>query len=198
MKAFTYNQHFVAMMNVINAARLNPPDKGHKHHIIPKCWYNMNDLPVDNSDDNLVKLSYEDHLKVHKLAYLCANGNRFRGKMAYAYHRLSKGDLVSNECFSGDKNAFFGKKHSEETRAKMSIHHADVSGSKNPFFGKTHSEDVLLRIVEANKGKPSWNKGKTGVYSEETLKKIGEASKGRIPKNKGKHKVIIDGRIRYV
>lgn len=28
---FEYNQHFVAMMNIINAAKLNPPTKGHKH-----------------------------------------------------------------------------------------------------------------------------------------------------------------------
>lgn len=38
LEVFEYNQHFVAMMNVINSARLNPPNKGHKHHIIPKCW----------------------------------------------------------------------------------------------------------------------------------------------------------------
>lgn len=37
-KVFEYNQHFVAMMNIINAARLNTPKEGHKHHIIPKCW----------------------------------------------------------------------------------------------------------------------------------------------------------------
>ena len=65
-QVFEYNQHFVAMMNIINAARLNPPSKGHKHHIIPRCWFKMNNLPVDNSKDNLVLLSYEDHVKAHK------------------------------------------------------------------------------------------------------------------------------------
>lgn len=30
-EVFEYNQHFVAMMNVINAARLNPPESGHNH-----------------------------------------------------------------------------------------------------------------------------------------------------------------------
>lgn len=34
---------------------------------------------------------------------------------------------------SGDKNPFFGKKHSNETKRKMSSNHADFSGDKNPF-----------------------------------------------------------------
>ena len=49
---FEYNQHFVAMMNVINTARLNAPESGHKHHIVPKCWFKLHNLPVDNSKDN--------------------------------------------------------------------------------------------------------------------------------------------------
>lgn len=28
MNVFKYNQHFVAMMNIVNTARLNPPVKG--------------------------------------------------------------------------------------------------------------------------------------------------------------------------
>ena len=114
-KVFEYNQHFVAMMNIINKARLNPPKEGHKHHIIPRCWFKMNNLPVDNSAYNLVLLTYEDHVKVHKLAYLCAMTSQFKGKMAYAYHRLTKGEVVANGAFTGEQNPRFGKHHSEET-----------------------------------------------------------------------------------
>lgn len=56
LDVFTYNQYFVAMMNIINAARLNPPESGHKHHIIPRCWFKMMKLQVDNSKTNLVML----------------------------------------------------------------------------------------------------------------------------------------------
>lgn len=63
-KVFEYNQHFIAMMNIINVARLNPPESGHKHHIIPKCWFKMNNLPIDNSDDNLVLLTEEHRRKL--------------------------------------------------------------------------------------------------------------------------------------
>ena len=87
-QVFEYNQHFVAMMNIINAAKLNPPSKGHRHHIIPKCWFKMNNLPVDNSDDNLVLLSVEDHIKVHRLSILCAATPEMKSKMGFAVHRL--------------------------------------------------------------------------------------------------------------
>ena len=157
---FEYNQHFIAMMNIINKAKLNPPIKGHKHHIIPKCWFKMNNLPVDNSKDNLVLLSYEDHVKVHKLAIYCAYSSIMKTKFACAYHRLTQGEVVDNNLFKGENNPFFGKHHSDETRRKMREHHADISGSRNPFYGKRHSEESIEKMSESHKGQVSWNKGK--------------------------------------
>lgn len=159
-QVFEYNQHFVAMMNIINAAKLNPPKEGHKHHIIPRCWFKMNNLSVDNSKDNLVLLSYEDHVKVHKLAYLCALEDKFKGKMAYAYHRLTQGDIVSNGAFAGVYNSFYGKHHTEDTKKKMKDNHSDVSGNNNPFYGKHHTEATRNNMSESHKGKTPWNKGK--------------------------------------
>lgn len=156
LDVFEYNQHFVAMMNIINMARLNPPKEGHKHHIIPKCWFKMNGLNVDNSKDNLVLLSYEDHIKVHKLAYMCALTSKFKGKMAYAYHRLTKGQIVANGCFNGENNPFYGKHHSEEVRNKMSESHKGI----------TFSAETRRKLSEANKGRPH-----TFIMSEENKEK---------------------------
>lgn len=157
---FEYNQHFVAMMNIINTARLNPPESGHKHHIVPRCWFKLHNLPVDNSKDNLVLLTVEEHAKVHKLAYLCAITSKFKGKMAYAYHRLTRGEVLDNNLWTGDNNSFYGKHHSEEARRKMREHHADISGSRNPFYGKRHSEESIKKMSESHKGQAAWNKGK--------------------------------------
>ena len=152
---FTYNQHFVAMMNIINSSRLNPPTKGHRHHIIPKCWFIMHNLPIDNSDENMVLLTKENHIKVHKLSILCAATPEIKSKMGFAVHRLLNGN-------------FSGIHHSEETRKKISEAHK----------GKHRSEETRKKISEAHKGKESWIKGKH--LSEETRKKLSESHKGKV------------------
>lgn len=36
-----------------------------KHHIIPKYYYRRNDLDIDNSPDNIINLTYTDHILAH-------------------------------------------------------------------------------------------------------------------------------------
>ena len=176
MMCFRYNQHFVAMMNIINSARLNPPESGHKHHIIPKCWFRMNNLPVDNSKDNLVLLSYEDHIKVHKLAILCSDTKEMASKMGYAVHRLLKGQ-------------FKGIHHTEETKQKMSETHkgrtfSDESRRKMSEAAKNKvlSEEHRRKISEATRGKNNPMYGKQ--HTDAQRKKMSESLKGQ---NKGTH-----------
>jgi hypothetical protein len=175
LEVFKYNQHFVAMMNIINNARLNPPAKGHKHHIIPRCWFKMNNIPVDNSKDNMVLLTYEDHVKVHKLAYHCAKDNIFKSKMAFAYHRLTMGEIVGNGCFAGSNNPMYGKK-----------------GELNPNFGIVRSEEYKNNMSRIKKGVK---------FTDEHKKHLSESHKGKAPKNpgnlKGKHWKLVNGRRAY-
>lgn len=176
MMCFKYNQHFVAMMNIINRARLNPPESGHKHHIVPRCWFKMNNLPIDNSDDNLVLLSYEDHIKVHKLAILCSDTKEMASKMGYAVHRLLKGQ-------------FKGIHHTEETKQKMSETHkgrtfSDESRRKMSEAAKNKvlSEEHRRKISEATRGKNNPMYGKQ--HTDAQRKKMSESLKGQ---NKGTH-----------
>ena len=162
---YNYNQHFVSMMNIINNARLNPPIKGHKHHIIPRCWYKMNNLPVDNSDNNLVLLSVKDHIKVHKLLTLCVKDSRLRGKMNYAYSRLTtiNVDWTLNK---GIGSSNYGKHFTEEHKKKLSNSH------KGRIFTLEHRSN----ISRAMKGKKSWNTNLSGdsykeYYNTEEISK---------------------------
>ena len=50
-------------------------------------------------------------------------------------------------------------------------------GEKNPFYGKTHSEESKKKMSEAKKGKPAHNKGVP--MSEEQKKKLSESIKRR-------------------
>lgn len=145
LDVYEYNQHFVAMMNIINAARLNPPKEGHKHHIVPKCWYRLHNIPVDNSDDNLVLLTYEDHIKVHKLAILCAATIEMKYKMGFAVKRLLKGH-------------FSGMHHTEESKKKISANNAHYWKGKVPPAalankGRIFTEEHRRKLAEAHLGR---------------------------------------------
>ena len=73
-----------------------------------------------------------------------------------------------NKGMTGEEFAHFrGRKHTEETKAKMRM--VDKSYMKTEEYRKKMSESL--------KGNVPWNKGKTGIYSEETLKKMSEVRK---------------------
>lgn len=146
VRLFNYNQHFVAMMNIINKARLNPPKEGHKHHIIPRCWFKMNNIPVDNSVDNLILLTVEDHIKVHKLLTLCVKDSKFRGKMNYAYSRLTTNN-VDWTLNKGNGSSNYGKQFTEEHKKKLS----------NSHKGRIFTEEHRSNLSKSMKGRKAWN-----------------------------------------
>lgn len=70
-----------------------------------------------------------------------------------------------------------GRKFSEETRSKMREFAKSRIKDKNPFYGRKHTEETKKRISEANKGiksarygKPPWNKGIK--FSQNTKEKM--------------------------
>lgn len=103
-----------------------------------------------------------------------------------------KNGMYGDHRFTGENNPMYGKKHSEETRKKMSEHHADVSGENNPFYGnhslagknnpmygKTHSEEARKKMSDAIKGRHWYNNGIVQIQSFECP--IG-FTKGRLKK----------------
>lgn len=55
----------------------------------------------------------------------------------------------------GKKGYWFGKHHSEETKAKLrkKVAERDIFGSRNPHYGKKHTEEAKKRIGEASKNR---------------------------------------------
>lgn len=73
--------------------------------------------------------------------------------------------------YNGDKNPFYGKTHTEETKTKL----AETASKQWKDVPK--SEEHKRKIAKANTGK---------VFTEERKNHISLACKGRIPYNKGK------------
>lgn len=48
----------------------------------------------------------------------------------------------------GEKNPFYGKKHTKETRLKMSKNHARLSGKNSPLYGIRRSEETRRLVSE--------------------------------------------------
>lgn len=191
-QVFEYNQHFVAMMNVINAARLNPPNKGHKHHIIPRCWFTLNNLPIDNSDENLVLLTKEQHGKVHKLMSLCAKDEQLKRNMVIAAHLMglpttSLKYTHTKEARQKISDASKGRIFSDDTRKKISERQ----------IGKKLSDEHRKKLSESHKGRKMSAEHKAKIsasmkkytFTDEHKKKISEARKGCIISEEQRRKI---------
>ena len=68
----------------------------------------------------------------------------------------------------GNRNPFYGKTHSDETKRKIS---ESRQGEKNPNYGKKYSDELKQKISEGNKGK---------IFSVESRRKMSESAKGKI------------------
>lgn len=113
---------------------------------------------------------------------------------------LSSGNTQSCGCLvsdvgksrTGENNHFFGKKHSEETKAKFKFRKVR-RGPENPNYGKKFSEEHRQRMSEARAGIP-WSEERRAVavfptgedhqffgktHSKESRKKMSDSLKAR-------------------
>lgn len=144
-----------------------------KHHIIPKSLGGKND--IDNivkltprehfiSHALLLKMVHE---KKHRraMAYAFVKMKTSNNKQGYSrigngrlYERLkiSIREIMSgennpfhgNHSMSGENNPFYGKKHSIESKRKMSISQRGKSGPLNYFYGKHHTDENKKRFSD--------------------------------------------------
>jgi hypothetical protein len=179
--------------NIINRARNRViEDYTELHHIVPRSLGGNNDL------DNLVSLTAREHFICHILLTKFTTGED-KNKMLYAailmkgkndkqpryinsrlYENIKRLYTIKQKTMTGEKNSFYGRKHSDETRAKMSASKkALYSNGKHPHIGMKRSEEAKANISKARKGQPSPKKGiAQGPMSEETKTKLRESRAG--------------------
>ena len=122
--------------------------------------------------------------------------------MTETWWHCSKQDLIENECYYHRKACELIFLTPAE---HMRLHNKELTGENHPMYGKKHSEETKKKISEAKKGKKlseehrkkisESQKGHTSTdetkkkisatlkghtVSEETRKKISESKKGKI------------------
>lgn len=80
-----------------NAVTLRQRNKTQRHHIIPKWYYKKNNLPCDNSPENLVNLEYKDHILAHYYLEKCIKDSEAKGKNFFAIYKLCGSAKISKE-----------------------------------------------------------------------------------------------------
>lgn len=114
-----------------------------RHHIIPKS------LGGEDDTANLVWLTANEHLKVHLLLPNMVEDKEHKRKMLAAAVRMcnpqsrtQKRSFDNNYDELRKEAALF---HSEYMKGKN-------SGNKNPFYGKKHTEESREKISKGGKG----------------------------------------------
>ncbi len=177
-----------------------------------KAFYNaIKKYGWDNFEHEIIEenLSLEEANEMEKELILkyhtCVYDNVCMGyNMTFGGDEGSRGKIVSEEtkekmsiAHLGEKNGFFGKHHSEETKASMSEKRKGKNTKEdNPFYGKEHSEEtkkMLSELASKRIGDKNPNYGNHALagknhplygkhLSQETRNKI---SKSRIGKYSG-------------
>ncbi len=188
--------------NLIQAAQLRPDiemlsDYTETHHIIPKS------IGGKDISSNLVKLTAREHFIAHWLLWKIHKNTKNGVKMMYAFNMMRANNnhqrYYNSRAFALVRKAVIqsqtgkkGRKHSLETRAKMSEKQKVVSVNRKPISdetrkkmsetrtGRKYTAEHCKNISEATKGKKR---------SEEACKNISEGQKGKVVSDKTRKKI---------
>lgn len=122
----------------INNCRLETPELGHYHHIIPKC------LGGSDDESNLIYLSYENHQKAHMFL-----SEEFPPNSKERNQQLLSAQLLNSWTKNPDV-ILNGWSHSEETKIKMRGKRGLNPNYVNPFKGKKHSKEWKENLSKKN------------------------------------------------
>lgn len=185
----------------------------HKHHIVPRYYFKINNLPIDNSSENLVNLHFSKHILAHYYLYKCAKPNFIKSQeeailflcnqqtIEEALKIIAQDDLdqIYKDLMIRRSNLYKGTTRPQYVKDKIAKslkgkektqeHRNKLSitkmGENNPNYGKHWTEDRKNQFHENWSEMNSPNYGRTA--SEETKRKNSLAHMGQNHPNYGKN-----------
>lgn len=122
--------------------------------------HHKDENPENNDIENLQKMPRGEHQRLHVLE-----------KWAEDDHRRKM-----SECHQGEKNHFYGRTHSDETKQRLSnMKRGEYVGEKNPMWAKKHSDVTREKMSKAQSGENNPNFGKK--CTESLRKKLSQKRK---------------------
>jgi hypothetical protein len=171
----------------------NSKDKNLKNKIIRKLWSRGLDFEEEILFDNLTEQeAFELERKLIAKYGRINNGTGIlanmtdggEGTSGVVFSKESKRKM--SKSHTGEKNHFYGKKHTQETIKRMSeVKIGLYEGENNPHYGKNHTEESKRRISESRLGELNPMYGKH--HTEEARLKMSLFQSGENHPMRGKH-----------
>jgi len=172
---FIENKYSRMYYNIISRAK-SRPKTGYTetHHILPKSMGGSDDL------SNLVELTAKEHYICHLLLPKITEGEN-RYKMIYAYTIMSGRKIYGSRKYSFYKEEYAKINSQLRSGEGNGMWGADRSGSKNTFFGKKHTKETKQKISEGQKRRKLERPESFKTYERTSIhrKAVGEATKSR-------------------
>ena len=147
----TSSDAFKKMMAIISTAKecKLDPEGNHRHHIVPRSYFNKFGKEVDNSENNLVTLTPAEHFIVHYYAWKAAR-KVMKTSMAYAFRLMYRlaGKTIEEQHLVAISSAFEAawdakmKRSKERAKAKKAATSSGEEVSAKLPSGFFHLEAV--------------------------------------------------------
>ena len=105
-----------------------------KHHIIPKSWFKLNNVKLDSSKHNIIKMNIRDHLMVHVLLlyhYIDVKDIDMYQGMVHELHNMLKISEVKVSEFLRLNNNFPKWVYDDYYRMRVEYHKKDRKYSQD-------------------------------------------------------------------
>lgn len=156
------------------------------HHIIPRCF------KIDHSENNVVKLSYSDHILAHYYLLNCLTEDcNYYHKLLYSFLLMTHTSYMLpayNDLLKilPDLELLYKKAQESRHNKKLTDKHKEkISNSLKDFYNNETNEHKLNRIKNISTAKIN----SSYIISDETRKKLSEHSKWKGTEGvfKGRH-----------